>query len=119
MVQKFYKFENLIIALLGTIIILSDTNKTHLVWYLICIILPDISLLGYFINKKIGSVFYNIIHNYALGIILIVLGTIFPKHGEYLSYVSIGLIVHVGIDRFFGFGLKYADSFKHTHIQKL
>lgn len=119
MVQKAYRIENLIIALIGLTIVVTDTNRTHLIWYLVCIILPDISLLGYLINKRIGSITYNLIHNYALALLLIVLATILPLHMGFLVYVGTGLIIHVGFDRFFGFGLKYENTFKETHIQKL
>lgn len=85
-------------------------------WYGLCILLPDISIIGYLVNKRVGSITYNIVHNYALGLILMLVG-ILSLH--FLQIIGIGIIIHVGLDRFFGFGLKYPKDFKETHIQRL
>lgn len=29
------------------------------------------------------------------------------------------LFAHASMDRIFGYGLKYADDFKHTHLQEI
>ncbi|MCU5518569.1 DUF4260 domain-containing protein, partial [Bacillus wiedmannii] len=37
------------------------------------------------------------------------------------TVIMIGLIwtAHIGMDRMFGYGLKYETDFKNTHIQRL
>jgi hypothetical protein len=77
----------------------------------------DISMAGYLVNKKLGAFTYNLIHNYALSLVFLITGAFFQN----FDVISIGLIlmIHVGIDRLLGFGLKYSSGFKDTHIQKV
>jgi len=78
---------------------------------------PDLFMLGYLINKKIGAIAYNSIHNYVAGMILLVAGHYFNSQ----LVISFGLIVmaHIGMDRMLGFGLKYETDFKDTHLQRV
>ncbi|GFZ76758.1 hypothetical protein GCM10010978_18070 [Compostibacillus humi] len=88
-------------------------------WFLFFILLfaPDISILGYLINKKVGAVFYNVFHTYSVPIAVILFSLIFANS----LFVSIGLIwtAHIGMDRLFGFGLKYTTDFKDTHLNRI
>jgi hypothetical protein len=60
---------------------------------------------------------YNILHHRLLAIILTILGMVF--FNNYLSLLGALIFVHVGADRLLGFGLKYSDSFYHTHLGQL
>lgn len=86
-------------------------------FFILLLFVPDISMIGYFIDRKLGAALYNLMHNYVLGFILLGTGWI----GESSLFTSLGLILiaHVGMDRFFGFGLKYSSAFKDTHLQKV
>ncbi len=94
-------------------------NQLHFAWwwYLVLFFAPDISMIGYLVNTKIGAYCYNFFHHKAVGIIIGILG--FYLHQEF--YVLAGIIIfgHSAFDRIFGFGLKYTDSFKNTHLGKL
>jgi hypothetical protein len=35
---------------------------------------------------------------------------------QWLQLVGLILLGHSSLDRVFGYGLKYADSFRHTHL---
>ena len=85
--------------------------------FFLLLFIPDISMAGYFINKKWGSLLYNLVHNYILGISAALYGFAFDN--DLILFLGLILIAHVGIDRFFGFGLKYPTDFKDTHIQKV
>ncbi len=78
---------------------------------------PDISMIGYLKDKKIGSVIYNLGHNYLLAIALVILGNVLPY--DWMVTLGIILFAHVSLDRALGYGLKYPGDFKNTHIQKL
>lgn len=80
-------------------------------------LIPDISMIGYFINKRVGSYIYNSVHNYILAGTLIFIGHITSN----FMFFTIGLILtaHIGLDRAFGFGLKYQKDFHETHLQKV
>lgn len=85
--------------------------------YLALILLPDIGMVGYAINKKYGAILYNIFHHRAPAVILILLGWI--SFSEYTALAGIILLSHSSMDRIFGYGLKYPDDFKHTHMQEM
>ena len=78
------------------------------------ILLPDIGMIGYLVNTKIGAISYNLFHSKKLAIVFIGLGYFYL--GE--PYILVGIILysHSALDRFFGYGLKYTDSFKNTHL---
>ncbi len=75
---------------------------------------PDLSMLGYLINTRVGAVLYNLIHYKGLGIVLYFAGFFLVIHE--LTLAGVVLFAHSSMDRVFGYGLKYADDFKHTHL---
>jgi hypothetical protein len=78
---------------------------------------PDIFMCGYFINKKIGAITYNLSHNYVLPLILISVA-LYLTLNDFLM-VGIIWVAHIGFDRMLGFGLKYPTGFRDTHLQRL
>jgi hypothetical protein len=86
-------------------------------YYLILFIGPDISMVGYLVSNKIGAICYNLFHHKLIGITLLVIG-IFSSNW---SLEVIGLIIfgHSSMDRMFGYGLKYFEGFKFTHLGKI
>ena len=81
---------------------------------LIFILAPDISMLGYLINPKAGAILYNTFHHKGLAVLIYIIGSYTFNY----ALIFIGLIIfgHSSLDRFLGFGLKYSDAFKHTHL---
>lgn len=88
------------------------------VLFLVLILAPDLSMLGYLANPRVGSAAYNLAHLLALPAALL-------AGSWYVSWApGIGLALiwsaHVGIDRAAGYGMKYADAeFGETHIQRV
>lgn len=85
--------------------------------FVVLILVPDLSMVGYLKNKKVGAIVYNLGHNYVLSLLTVFAGVYFSF--ESLIYFGLILTAHVAMDRFFGFGLKYPTDFKDTHIQKV
>jgi len=83
-------------------------------WFLILILLPDIGMLDYAINNKIGAFLYNIFHHKGLAIIIYFMGYYFQL--ELVQLTGIILFSHAAMDRIFGYGLKFNKGFKHTHL---
>jgi len=83
-------------------------------WYPALLFTPDLSMIGYLINPKIGAVTYNSIHHKALGISLYGLGIMFAS--QPLQLAGLILFGHSSMDRVLSYGLKYSDSFQHTHL---
>lgn len=83
-------------------------------WFPALLLLPDLSMTGYLINTQIGAYLYNLVHHKALGISVALIG--FTLASSVLMLAGIILFAHSAMDRVFGYGLKYTDSFKHTHL---
>jgi hypothetical protein len=87
------------------------------IWLVVFFLVPDVSLLGYLSGKQKGLAagFYNAVHSYVLPLILGFaawkMGTL---HGEQAAAIW---IAHIAFDRLLGFGLKYPEAFRPTHLQ--
>lgn len=75
---------------------------------------PDISMLGYLINTVFGAFCYNLLHHRAVALVLAATGLY--SHNETLTAIGLLLFAHSSFDRMMGYGLKYPDDFKHTHL---
>ena len=82
--------------------------------YPACLLLPDFSMLGYVVDNRIGAWTYNFFHHKALGIAAFMLG--FGFGISWLTLAGVILFGHAAMDRMFGYGLKFKDDFKHTHL---
>ncbi|MCH8905007.1 MAG: DUF4260 domain-containing protein [Bacteroidetes bacterium] len=89
-------------------------------WYLIFILAPDISMLGYAIGTRVGAFFYNLFHHKGTAFLIFLLGYYLNEqyliNNQYLMFAGIIILAHSSMDRIFGYGLKYDDDFKHTHL---
>lgn len=118
---KFYRNEymNNVIKLeeIGQFILsIALFSSLDYAWWVFPLLLltPDISMIGYVWNTKVGAVLYNIFHHKLLGILLLIIGFYGEING--LSLVGIIIFGHAALDRIFGYGLKFSDNFKHTHL---
>jgi hypothetical protein len=75
---------------------------------------PDISMLGYLVNTKIGALAYNLFHHKGIALALAFAGYYF--HNDVCTAIGILLFAHASFDRIWGYGLKYPDSFSTTHL---
>lgn len=78
------------------------------------LLLPDISMVGYIFNSRTGATLYNIVHHKGLAIVLYAAGSVLKIHE--LMLAGVVLFAHSSMDRVFGYGLKYSDNFKNTHL---
>lgn len=110
--QRTLKLEEL--AMFGFSIFLF--NQTEYAWwvYLALILVPDIGMIGYVISTKIGALTYNLFHHKGIALSILILGYYYAL--DWLVLSGIILFGHASLDRMFGYGLKYEDSFKHTHL---
>jgi len=105
-----------LVLLIATIIAFAGQHQR---WWLYPALLlaPDIFMLGYLANTKVGAFFYNLGHSYFVPALVI----LFSWRSESKVILAIGIIWlgHIGWDRLLGYGLKYDSSFKHTHLGDL
>ncbi len=78
------------------------------------LLLPDVSMVGYLRNPRLGAMTYNVVHNWALGLAALAAGWLLSAVP--LELAGAILIAHVGGDRLLGYGLKYPTSFGDTHL---
>jgi hypothetical protein len=113
-----YEMKNLIkieeAAMFGFSIILFTQTEFAWWWYALLILAPDIGMLGYLAGNKIGAWMYNLFHHKAVGLLVLSLGWYISN--EWVELAGIILFGHSSLDRILGYGLKYMDSFKHTHL---
>lgn len=121
MTQKL-TLPGLLLRLEGTAVLLTSLyfyHSLHLSWltFAIFLLAPDLSAIGYLMNTRIGSITYNIAHTYALPLTVAVLALLL----DWSLGLQIALIwtAHIGMDRIVGYGLKYPDDFKHTHLNQV
>lgn len=113
--ERTLKLEEL--AMFGFSIFLF--NQTEYAWwvYLSLFLTPDIGMIGYVFNTKVGAITYNLVHHKGIALCILILGYYYST--EWVVLTGIILFGHASFDRMLGYGLKYEDSFKHTHLGRL
>lgn len=87
-------------------------------WMFLALILaPDIGMLGYIINTQVGALTYNLCHHKGLAILIGFVG--YWGSVPELQLAGVILFGHASMDRMLGYGLKFPDSFKSTHLGSL
>ncbi|MFW0738302.1 DUF4260 domain-containing protein [Flavobacterium sp. T12S277] len=109
------KLEELGMLLLG--IYLFSLLNYQWWWFLVFILAPDLSMIAYVFNPKIGAFLYNIFHHKGLAILVYIVGCYLKT--EPIQLIGIILFSHAAMDRFFGYGLKYQKGFKYTHLGEI
>lgn len=91
-------------------------NHLDYTWWIFpaCLLLPDLSMIGYIVNPKLGAWTYNLFHHKLLAIVVLAFG--FWMDNAPLALAGVILFGHAAMDRIFGYGLKFGDDFKHTHL---
>jgi len=77
-------------------------------------LLPDLLMLGYLHNARIGAYVYNFGHSYVTVGIVFAVGTVIGW--SQISPIALIWVAHIGIDRMVGYGLKSTTGFKTNHL---
>lgn len=79
---------------------------------------PDVSLLGYAVpnRKRPAAAVYNAVHSWVLPIALGILGWWMGSRAA--EAAALIWIAHIAFDRLLGYGLKFPEGFKPTHLQR-
>lgn len=86
-------------------------------WFPLLFLVPDFSMLGYLLGNKSGAVVYNVFHHRAVALGLYMIGIY--TGNSYLQLAGVIIFSHASMDRIFGYGLKYEQGFKFTHLGKI
>ena len=111
---------NILLRLEGlTVLVATIILYAHLrgnTWLFAALFLvPDVGMIGYLRNPQLGSMTYNAVHTYALPTLLLGAGA--ATNIPIVIYISLIWFAHIGFDRIMGYGLKYPNAFKDTHMQ--
>jgi len=85
--------------------------------FLLLILAPDLSMIGYVAGPRAGAAAYDVAHSYTLPLVLAAVGMVAGS----TRMVGLALVwtAHIGIDRAVGYGLKYSTSFQDTHLGRI
>ena len=83
-------------------------------WFALLLFAPDLGMLGYLANSRLGAYLYNAVHHRAVAVSLYVAGAL--SRLPALQLTGLVLFAHSSLDRVFEYGLKYPDAFGHTHL---
>ena len=82
--------------------------------FLAWLLAPDLSMVGYLLGPRVGAITYNLVHHQLLAVAVGLAGIVY--HLPDLQFAGLLLFGHSAMDRVVGYGLKYPDDFKHTHM---
>jgi hypothetical protein len=85
--------------------------------FLILLLVPDLSMLGYVAGPKVGAATYNIGHLLVWPVLLIGIGVLLGT--PLLLGLGTIWLAHLGMDRVLGYGFKLPTGFKDTHLGRI
>ena len=113
--KNLLKIEELAMFVLG--IFLFGLLGYQWWWFLVLLLAPDLSMIGYAFGNRAGAFAYNLFHHKGLAILFYFMGMYFSI--PLCQLAGIILFSHASMDRIFGYGLKYDKGFKYTHLGEI
>ena len=92
---------------------------TEEAWWLLpaLLLVPDLFMVGYAKSSRAGALLYNVAHSYPLPAGMAAIGVIADQ--PLLWALALIWFAHIGMDRMFGYGLKYDTGFSDTHLGRI
>ena len=109
------KIEELFLALLALYLFLALGYAWW--WFLLLLLAPDLGMIGYLISPNVGAITYNLVHHKGIAALLFIIGGYIQL--PWLQAAGLISLGHSSFDRVLGYGLKYPDSFQHTHLGRI
>lgn len=109
------RIEGLAVFFGATVAYFSLGRATWL--YLLLVLAPDLSMIGYLAGARVGSISYNMANAYLLSVAIAGIGV--WQDTPIAILLALMWCAHIGIDRFVGYGLKYPTVFNDTHLARL
>ena len=112
---RLLRLEGLAVAA-GAVALYVDSGFGWLL-FVVLVLAPDLSALGYLAGKRAGALTYDLAHTYvgpaAVGVGGVLAGS------DLATQLALIWLTHIGADRLLGYGLKYPSAFKDTHLQRV
>lgn len=98
--------------------LIAYSRTGHSWWLFVLLFLaPDLSMLAYLANPRVGAACYNFVHTLSLPIALFCAALFL--HLPLALVLATIWFAHIGFDRMLGYGLKYASAFGDTHLGRI
>ncbi len=111
--KSLLKLEELL--LLAFFAVLANTLLPYAWWwYWVLFLTPDLGIIGYLVNPRFGAATYNILHHKGIAVACFAAG--YWLSNDPLQFTGLLMLGHSSFDRVFGYGLKFNDNFKNTHL---
>jgi hypothetical protein len=110
MPTRILRFEALLF--LAALFVLYFRLHANWIVFLVLLLAPDIAMLGYLRDTRVGAWSYNAFHTYVGPLLTAALS--FSIH--WLLPIAVIWAAHIAMDRSLGYGLKHEDAFAHTHL---
>ena len=102
-------------ALMLALAVYLNSFLPYSAWlYWVLFLTPDLGMIGYLVNSRVGAITYNLLHHKGVAILLYIAGIYLAL--PIFQFVGLLLFGHSAFDRMLGYGLKYNDSFHNTHL---
>lgn len=120
--SKQFTMPNILLRLEGLVVfgvgVALYANGGYSWWLFAALLLaPDLAMIPYAISQRWGAIAYNAVHTYVGPLLLVA----FALLTGYSLGIQLALIwfAHIGMDRVVGYGLKYTEGFKETHLGRV
>ncbi|WEX09774.1 DUF4260 domain-containing protein [Chelativorans sp. AA-79] len=112
----------LLLRIESAALLLASLFAYHLVggnwWlFLLLVLAPDLSMLGYLAGPRVGAWCYNAVHAFFAPVLAWLAGLAIGS--PLLVQIAVILAAHIAADRMLGYGLKHQDDFKETHLGRI
>jgi hypothetical protein len=107
--------EGLVVLLLATW--LYSLHGAGWLVFVVLFFVPDISMLGYLRDPRLGAMVYNLAHTYVVPLLLTGAGIWLAR--PVLLAGGLIWVAHIGLDRMLGYGLKLPTAFQDTHLGRI
>jgi hypothetical protein len=97
-------------------VLYADGDHSWLL-FLALVLAPDLAALGYLAGARAGAAAYDLAHTSVWPVMLGLMGVLADEQAAIA--VALVWLVHIGIDRALGYGLKYPTGFRDTHLQRV
>jgi hypothetical protein len=104
-------------ALLAGALLLYREHGASWLLFALLLLAPDLSMLGYLAGLRVGATVYNAAHTTVPAIALAAVGLLTDQ--DVATSVGLVWLAHIGLDRLVGYGLKYPEGFKETHLARV
>ena len=105
------------VALLIAVLVIYANQQFSWWAFALFLLTPDLAMLLYPINQRLGSTAYNLVHNTVFPLVLAIFSVF---NGSDLGLqVALIWLAHIGMDRTFGYGFKYSGKMKETHFSRI